>query len=60
MIKKIAYALAIATAVLSAAPAYAMTHFLTAQWYDGGSHFCRYDDGTVLNVGYHICPLSIG
>lgn len=40
-------------------PAYAMTHFLTAQWYENGNQMCKYDNGTVLNVGAHICPLSI-
>jgi len=53
----------IAAAVLAltlAIPAYAMTHYLVAEWYDNGDHFCRYDNGTVLNVGYRICPLRIG
>lgn len=59
MIKKIIYALAIAGAVLSAAPAYAMTYFLTGQRYKDGNNFCEYSNGTVLNVGYRICPLSI-
>lgn len=45
----------------TAAPAMAqnMTYFLTSQWYDRGSLFCRYQNGTVLNVGAGICPLSI-
>ncbi|MFL6856329.1 MAG: hypothetical protein ACJ8EB_00310 [Allosphingosinicella sp.] len=42
-----------------ASPAYAMTYYLQAQWLDGGNRFCRYSNGTVLNVGYRICPLSI-
>ena len=42
-----------------ASPAYAMTYFLVAQWYEGGSHFCKYSNGTVLNVGIKLCPLSI-
>ena len=46
-------------ALLLATPAYALTHFLVAQWYEGGSHMCRYDNGTVLNVGINLCPLSI-
>jgi len=37
----------------------AMTHFLTDEWYKGGDHFCKYDNGTVLNVGVNICPMSI-
>jgi len=36
-----------------------MTYYLTAQWVEGGNRFCRYGNGTVLNVGYQICPLSI-
>ncbi len=46
-------------ALAFSSPAYAMTHFLTAQWYENGSHMCKYDNGTVLNVGSQICPLSI-
>lgn len=33
--------------------------FLVAQWHEGGNQMCRYDNGTVLNVGARICPLSI-
>jgi hypothetical protein len=36
-----------------------MTYFLTAQWVDQGQRFCRYSNGTVLNVGYSVCPMSI-
>jgi len=36
-----------------------MTHFLTAQWLDNGNRFCRYSNGTVLNVGFSVCPMSI-
>jgi hypothetical protein len=36
-----------------------LTAFLVSQWFEGGSHFCRYDNGTVLNVGVRLCPLSI-
>lgn len=50
--------LAIGT-IAGIAPAYALTHYLTAQWFEGGSQFCRYDNGTVLNVGARTCPLSI-
>jgi hypothetical protein len=54
------YLLAAALA-LAAAPAVAqyMTYYLTAQWVDRGQRFCRYSNGTVLNVGYSICPMSI-
>lgn len=36
-----------------------MTYYLVAQWIEGGNRFCKYGDGTVLNVGYKLCPLSI-
>jgi len=38
---------------------YAMTYFLTADYYESGNHMCKYGNGTVLNVGASICPLSI-
>lgn len=51
--------LAITLVVMTASIAYAMTHFLIAQWHENGDQMCKYDNGTVLNVGYKICPLSI-
>lgn len=36
-----------------------MMSFLVAQWFEGGNQMCRYDNGTVLNVGARVCPLSI-
>jgi hypothetical protein len=49
-----------AALLVAAAPATAMTFFLTEQWVGGnGDRMCRYGNGTVLNVGYRICPLSI-
>jgi hypothetical protein len=56
--KKLVIAAALAASVAPSV-AYAMTYFLTDQWYDRGSHFCRYSNGTVLNVGIKLCPLSI-
>lgn len=42
------------------APAAAsMDYYLVAQWLDRGDRFCRYSDGTVLNVGVSTCPLKI-
>lgn len=35
-----------------------MTHFLRSQYYSNGNHMCNYDDGSVVNVGAGICPLS--
>lgn len=52
----------LATAALlaaSAANAAGLRHFLISQWYEAGSQMCKYDNGTVLNVGINICPLSI-
>ena len=50
-------------AVMAASPAaaqYSMTYFLTDQWVNStGNRMCQYSNGTVLNVGYRICPLSI-
>jgi hypothetical protein len=44
----------------TATPAMAqMTHYLVSQWFERGSQMCRYSNGTVLNVGARICPLSI-
>lgn len=55
--KKLIIAAVIAMA--SAAPAYAMVSFLVAEWIANGDQFCRYENGTVLNVGYRVCPLQI-
>lgn len=43
----------------SVQPAWAMKHYLVAQWLENGNQMCKYDNGTVLNVGARICPLSI-
>ena len=55
--------IAIAMAVAAATPAvaqYQMTYYLTDQWINStGTRMCQYSNGTVLNVGYRICPLSI-
>lgn len=40
-------------------PAFAMKYFLVAQWYENGSQMCKYGNGTVLNMGIKLCPLSI-
>jgi hypothetical protein len=40
-------------------PALAGTAFLVKQWVEKGDQMCRYDNGTVLNVGARLCPLSI-
>jgi len=48
-----------AALILSASSAFSMTYFLTAQWYENGSHMCKYGNGSVLSVGANVCPLSI-
>jgi len=45
--------------VLAAGSASAMTYYLKDQWVKGGNRFCAYGNGTVLNVGVSLCPLSI-
>lgn len=55
---KLAIPLALAAMSVSQ-PAYAMTYYLTGQWTEGGNRFCKYGNGTILNVGYRVCPLSI-
>jgi hypothetical protein len=56
--KPIILAVAIAAALADNANAQSRA-YLIGQWYENGSQMCRYDNGTVLNVGYRICPLSI-
>ena len=46
-------------ALAGASQAQVVRSFLTSQWFENGSQMCRYDNGTVLNVGMRICPLSI-
>lgn len=50
-----------AALALTATPAIAqgITFYLVAQWYENGQQMCRYDNGTTLNVGLRLCPLSI-
>lgn len=48
-----------ALAALHIAALAAPKSFLVAQWYEKGSQMCKYDNGTVLNVGMSTCPLSI-
>lgn len=60
--KKVFVSAALA-AMMAAAPAaaqYSMTYYLTNQWLSStGNRMCQYGNGTVLNVGYRVCPLSI-
>jgi hypothetical protein len=52
-------ALIAAALLVTSFSAFALQSFLVSEWDEGGNHFCKYDNGTVLNVGYNICPLSI-
>lgn len=45
--------------IMMATSAHALTRFLTSQWYENGNQMCKYDDGTVLNMGIKLCPLSL-
>lgn len=48
-----------AALAVACASAFAMTYYLTDQWVKNGNRFCKYGNGTVLNVGVSLCPLSI-
>jgi hypothetical protein len=54
-----ALAIVVLLALAGASQAQGMRSFLVAQYFENGSQMCRYDNGTVLNVGARICPLSI-
>ena len=51
----------VAIFVLTVVPCavFAMTYYLDSEWVEKGNRFCKYGNGTVLNVGYKTCPLSI-
>lgn len=46
-------------ALTLASPAIAMTYYLKRQWHSGGNQYCEYSNGTILNVGARLCPMSI-
>ena len=53
-------ALAVTLVAAPAAAQYGMTYYLTDQWVtSAGNRMCQYGNGTVLNVGIRLCPLSI-
>lgn len=37
----------------------AMSYYLIDQWYGSNGQMCEYSNGTILNVGSKLCPLSI-
>lgn len=51
--------LLLVAALTACGSAHAWTAYLMSQWTKGGDTFCRYDNGTVLNVGARLCPLTI-
>lgn len=51
--------LAIALAVSPVLANAQIIHFLVKDWVERGERFCKYDNGTVLNVGINLCPLTI-
>ena len=59
--KKIVMGIVLAFAAATPAAAqFQMTYYLTDQWVNSnGNRMCQYGNGTVLNVGYRVCPLSI-
>lgn len=51
--------IAVVLAAIATPASAQMTHYLVRQWFSGGNQFCQYSNGTVLNMGARICPLSI-
>ena len=51
--------IAVVLMVMASFAAEARMGMLVAQWVDGGERYCRYDNGTVINVGVSLCPLTI-
>lgn len=46
--------------LLVSSQSFAMTYFLVKQWRDNaGNNLSQYGNGTVLNVGIRLCPLSV-
>jgi hypothetical protein len=52
-------AIALAVLMMATFAEAQIVHFLVAQWIENGSRMCKYDNGTVLNMGISLCPLSI-
>lgn len=38
---------------------YVPTYYLVSEWFDNGNQMCKYDNGTVLNMGRAMCPRVI-
>ena len=57
--KKFTPAIIAAMLAIASTSAHAMTYYLVSQWWENGNQMCKYDNGTVLNMGVKVCPLSI-
>lgn len=51
---------AAAIAACASAFAWGPVSFLVAQWVQNGQQMCKYDNGTILNIGVGVCPMQIG
>lgn len=59
--KKILLLITLAMGFSSFSSASSMMSFLEKEWISkNGDQMCKYENGTVLNVGSSICPLSVG
>lgn len=54
--RKLSIALLVAFPVVVMAQS---TAYLTDSWWKNGNQYCKYSNGTVLNVGAKTCPTSI-
>ena len=57
--QRITFTVAIAALLISGAAQAQISSFLVRQYTQNGNTMCVYDNGTVLNMGYQLCPLSI-
>lgn len=52
--------ISIAALLAFCSSAFAMEYFLESEWTDSNQQkFCKYSNGTVLNIGYGVCPRSV-
>ncbi len=57
--KNISTAIVVTLLAVASTSAHAMTYYLVSQWWENGNQMCKYENGTVLNMGAKVCPLSI-
>jgi hypothetical protein len=36
-----------------------VVYLLASQWIEGGNTFCKYTNGTTINIGARVCPMQI-